>query len=323
VASMLYLDYSRKDGEWIPNDYGGRENLEAIALLRRFNTDVFKNHPDVQTIAEESTAWPMVSRPTYVGGLGFGMKWDMGWMHDTLAYMSRDPIYRSYHHNQITFRMIYAFNENFVLPLSHDEIVHGKGSLLGKMPGDDAQKFANLRLLLGYMYAQPGKKLLFMGGEFGQWHEWNHDTSLDWHLLDYVPHVGLRQWVMDLNRLYRSEPALHELDCDSSGFAWVDCNDAVSSVLSFLRHGKMSGATMLIVCNFTPVSRPNYRVGITRSGFWREILNSDAATYGGSQQGNLGGVEAVPVPYHGRPYSLNLMLPPLSVIFFKHEGESP
>lgn len=323
VASMLYLDYSRRDGEWIPNEYGGREDLEALALLRRFNTDVFKNYPDVQTIAEESTAWPMVSRPTYVGGLGFGMKWDMGWMHDTLVYMSQDPLYRSYHHNQITFRMIYAFNENFVLPLSHDEIVHGKRSLLGKMPGDDAQKFANLRLLLGYMYAQPGKKLLFMGGEFGQWHEWNHDTSLDWHLLEYAPHGGLRQWVMDLNHLYRSEPALHDLDCDSAGFAWVDCNDAASSVLSFLRQGKAPDARVLIVCNFTPVPRPNYRVGITRSGFWREILNSDAAIYGGSQQGNLGGVDAVPVPYHGRPYSLNLLLPPLSVMFFKHEGESP
>jgi 1,4-alpha-glucan branching enzyme len=321
VASMLYLDYSRRDGEWIPNEYGGRENLEALALLRRFNTDVFKHYPDVQTIAEESTAWPMVSRPTYVGGLGFGMKWDMGWMHDTLAYMSHDPIYRSYHHNRVTFRMIYAFNENFVLPLSHDEIVHGKRSLLGKMPGDDTQKFANLRLLLGYMYAQPGKKLLFMGGELGQWREWNHDTSLDWHLLAYATHAGLRQWVMDLNRLYRSEPALHELDCDSAGFAWVDCNDTASSAISFLRQGKALHARVLVVCNFTPVPRPNYRVGITRGGFWREILNSDAATYGGSQQGNLGGVEAAPVPYHGRPYSLNLMLPPLSVIFFKHEGE--
>jgi 1,4-alpha-glucan branching enzyme len=321
VASMLYLDYSRRDGEWIPNAYGGRENLEAIALLRRFNTDVFEHYPDVQTIAEESTAWPMVSRPTYVGGLGFGMKWDMGWMHDTLAYMEQDPIYRSYHHHQITFRMIYAFNENFVMPLSHDEIVHGKGSLLGKMPGDNTQKFANLRLLLGYMYAQPGKKLLFMGGEFGQWREWNHDTSLDWHLLEYATHAGLRQWVMDLNRLYRSEPALHELDCDSAGFAWVDCNDATSSVLSFLRQGKTPDATILVVCNFTPVSRHNYRVGITRRGFWREILNSDAADYGGSRQGNLGGVATVPVPYHGRLYSLNLLLPPLSVIFFKHAGE--
>ena len=235
VASMLYLDYSRKEGEWMPNEYGGRENLEAIEFLRRFNTEVYKHHPDAQTIAEESTAWPMVSRPTHVGGLGFGLKWDMGWMHDTLQYMARDPVHRKYHHNELTFRMIYAFHENFVLPLSHDEVVHGKGSLLGRMPGDDWQKFANLRLLLAYMYAQPGKKLLFMGDEFGQWREWHHDESLDWPLAQYDRHAGLQRLVEDLNRLYRAEPALHELDCDPAGFGWIDANDSQSSVLTFMR----------------------------------------------------------------------------------------
>jgi 1,4-alpha-glucan branching enzyme len=316
VASMLYLDYSRKEGEWIPNAYGGRENLEAIAFLRHFNETVFTQHPDVQTFAEESTAWPMVSRPPYVGGLGFGLKWDMGWMHDTLHYISRDPIYRKYHHNELTFRLLYAFHENFVLPLSHDEVVHGKGSLLGKMPGDDGQKFANLRLLLGYMYAQAGKKLLFMGGEFGQWWEWNHEASLDWHLLEFAPHAGLQRWVTDLNHLYRQTPALYEGDCEPEGFAWVDCTDADSSVLSFLRQGESSPDLVLVVCNFTPIPRLNYRVGAPQGGVWREVLNSDARDYEGSGYGNQGGVEAAPVPHHGRPYSLTLTLPPLAVVFF-------
>jgi 1,4-alpha-glucan branching enzyme len=322
VASMLYLDYSRKEGDWIPNTYGGRENLDAIAFLRRFNEEVYKAFPDVQAIAEESTAWPMVSRPTYVGGLGFGLKWDMGWMHDTLYYMARDPIHRQYHHNMLTFRMLYAFHENFVLPLSHDEVVHGKGALLGKMPGDDWQKFANLRLLYGYMYTQPGKKLLFMGGEFGQWREWHHDESLDWHLLEYAPHVGLQRWIEDLNRLYRSEPALYELDTHPAGFEWIDCNDAPGSVVSCLRKGRSTNDVLLIVCNFTPVARLNYRVGVPRGGFWREIRNSDAQDYGGVGYGNLGGVEAAPVPCHGRPHSLNLTLPPLATVFFKSEAHT-
>jgi 1,4-alpha-glucan branching enzyme len=320
VASMLYLDYARKPGEWIPNQYGGRENIEAINFLRRLNEEVYKNHSDVQTIAEESTSWPMVSRPNYVGGLGFGLKWDMGWMHDTLEYMSQDPIYRRYHHNRLTFRMIYAFHENFVLPLSHDEVVYGKRSLIGKMPGDDWQKFANLRALFGYMYAQPGKKLLFMGGEFGQWREWVHDGSLEWDLTGYPLHAGLQRWVQDLNRLYRSEPALHEMDCDPAGFEWIDCDDADSSTVTLIRKGKSSSTIILVVCNFTPVPRYSYRLGSPRSGFWQEILNSDAGEYGGSNMGNLGGVETVPVPLHGRPYSLTITLPPLSVSFFKNQG---
>ena len=320
VASMLYLDYARKPGEWIPNQYGGRENIEAIGFLRRLNEEVYENHPDVQAIAEESTSWPMVSRPNYVGGLGFGLKWDMGWMHDTLEYMSQDPIYRRYHHNRLTFRMIYAFHENFVLPLSHDEVVYGKRSLIGKMPGDDWQKFANLRALFGYMYAQPGKKLLFMGGEFGQWREWAHDGSLDWDLLGYPLHAGLQRWVQDLNRLYRGEPALHEMDCDPAGFEWIDCDDADSSTVTLIRKGKSSSTIILVVCNFTPVPRYSYRLGSPRSGSWQEILNSDAGEYGGSNMGNLGGLETVPVPLHGRPYSLTITLPPLSVSFFKNQG---
>jgi 1,4-alpha-glucan branching enzyme len=316
VASMLYLDYGRQGGEWIPNQYGGRENLAAVEFLRRCNTVVFQQHPDVQTIAEESTAWPMVSRPTYVGGLGFGLKWDMGWMHDTLEYMSKDPVHRKYQHNQLTFRFLYAFSENFILPLSHDEAVYGKGSLLGKMPGSDAEKFANLRLLLGFMYAQPGKKLLFMGGEFGQWREWNHDASLDWHLLAFAPHTGLQRWVTDLNHFYRQTPALYEGDCEPRGFAWIDCNDAQSSVISFLRQGKSPQDYVLVVCNFTPVPRHNYRVGAPRGGVWREALNSDARDYEGSGYGNQGGVEAAPISYHGRPHSLTLTLPPLAVVFF-------
>jgi 1,4-alpha-glucan branching enzyme len=321
VASMLYLDYSRKEGEWMPNEYGGRENLEAIDFLRRFNEEVYRNYPDVQTIAEESTAWPMVSRPTYVGGLGFGMKWDMGWMHDTLQYISQDPVFRRYHQNDLTFRMLYAFTENFVLPLSHDEVAHGKGSLLGKMPGDDWQKFANLRLLLGYMYAQPGKKLLFMGGELGQWREWQHDESLDWHLLQYQRHAELQRWVADLNRLYLSQPALYEFDCDPNGFEWIDCINADDSIISFIRKGSSTGSIVLAVGNFTPVPRYNYRVGVPRGGFWKELLNSDARDYGGSGQGNLGGVEAAKIQFHNRPYSLNLTLPPLSILFLMSEGE--
>ena len=317
VASMLYLDYARKEGEWIPNQYGGRENLGAIGFLRRFNEEVYKSYPDVQTIAEESTSWPMVSRPNYVGGLGFGLKWDMGWMHDTLEYISKDPIHRKYHHNNLTFRMLYAFHENFVLPLSHDEVVYGKRSLLGKMPGDDWQKFANLRVLLGYMFAQPGKKLLFMGGEFGQWKEWVHDESLDWHLLQYAPHRGIQRWVEDLNRLYRNEAALHELDCQPAGFEWIDCNDAEGSTVSLIRKAKSTDEVVLAVCNFTPVPRNDYRVGVVRGGFWRELLNSDATEYEGSGQGNKGGVEGVPAARHGRPYSLNLTLPPLGIVFFK------
>jgi 1,4-alpha-glucan branching enzyme len=320
VASMLYLDYARKPGEWIPNQYGGRENIEAIGFLRRLNEEVYKNHPDAQTIAEESTSWPMVSRPNYIGGLGFGLKWDMGWMHDTLEYMSQDPIYRRYHHNKLTFRMLYAFHENFVLPLSHDEVVYGKRSLLGKMPGDDWQKFANLRALFGYMYAQPGKKLLFMGGEFGQWREWVHDGSLDWDLLNDPLHAGLKKWMQDLNRLYRGEPALHEMDCDPGGFEWIDCDDADSSAVTLIRKGKSSSTIILVVCNFTPVPRYSYRLGSPRSGYWQEILNSDASEYGGSNMGNLGAVETVPVPLHGRPHSLTITLPPLSTSFFKNLG---
>jgi 1,4-alpha-glucan branching enzyme len=317
VASMLYLDYSREDGEWVPNEYGGRENLEAIAFLRRFNERVHAEFPGVLTIAEDSTAWPMVTRPTDVGGLGFDLKWDLGWMHDMLAYMAIDPIHRKENHGKLTFRGLYAFTENFILPLSHDEVVYGKGSLLAKMPGDTWQKFANLRLLLGTMYAQPGKKLLFMGDEFGQWREWNHDTSLDWHLLSEPMHRGLRRWVRDLNTLYRGEPALHELDCHPDGFAWVDCNDAEQSVLSLLRKGRSTGDVVLVVCNFTPVPRHNYRVGVPRGGHWAEILNGDATLYGGSGQGNIGGVATTPVYWHGQPQSLNITLPPLAVVAFR------
>jgi len=323
VASMLYLDYSRKEGGWIPNQFGGRENLDAISFLRQFNEGVYKFHPEVQTIAEESTSWPMVSRPNYVGGLGFGLKWDMGWMHDTLRYFSLDPIHRRYHHNSLTFRMVYAFHENFALPLSHDEVVHGKGSLLGRMPGSDADKFANLRLLFAWMYAQPGKKLLFMGGEFGQWREWNHDESLDWHLLAHAPHSTLQRLVEDLNRLYRAETALHELDCDPSGFEWVDCNDSDQSVITLLRKGSSPGDVLLLALNFTPVPRKNYRVGVPRLGYWTEILNTDAQIYGGAGWGNMGGVPAAPVAVHGRPASLMLTLPPLGAVFMKAPKTTP
>ncbi len=317
VASMLYLDYSRKEGEWLPNRYGGRENLEAIDFLRQLNTMAYAEHPDIQTVAEESTAWPMVSRPTYLGGLGFGMKWDMGWMHDTLQYMSHDPIHRKFHHNELTFRQIYATTENFVLPLSHDEVVHGKGSLLGKMAGDQWQKLANLRLLLGYMWAQTGKKLLFMGGEFGQWREWNHEDSLDWHLLEQPAHQGVQRWVEDLNRLYRSKPALYELDAEGAGFDWIDANDSAQSVLTFLRRGRSEEDVILVGCNFTPIPRPNYLVGVPRGATWREILNSDASVYGGSGWGNLGGLDSLPISVHGRPRALNLTLPPLSCVFLE------
>lgn len=323
VASMLYLDYSRKHGEWIPNQHGGNENLEAISFLRRFNEAVYSHFPDVQTIAEESTAFTMVSRPVYVGGLGFGLKWDMGWMHDTLSYFSHDPIHRKYHHNQVTFRMLYAFHENFILPLSHDEVVHGKGSLINKMPGDIWQKFANLRSLYGYMYAQAAKKLLFMGGEFGQWAEWNHDKSLDWHLLEQPMHKGLQRWVADLNQLYRSEPALYELDCDPAGFEWIDCNDVENSVFTLIRKNRTEEEVMLVTCNFTPLPRHNYRVGVPQAGFWQERLNGDAAEYGGSGVGNLGGVNADEIPYHGHPYSIEITLPPLAVTFFQCKKSNP
>jgi 1,4-alpha-glucan branching enzyme len=317
VASMLYLDYGRKPGEWIPNQYGGKDNLEAITLLRKMNEEVYRIFPDAQTIAEESTAWPMVSRPVHVGGLGFGMKWNMGWMHDTLFYFSRDPVYRKYHQYQLAFSIWYAFTENFVLALSHDEVVHGKGSLLDKMPGDDWQKFANLRLLLGYLYTHPGKKLFFMGGEIGQWREWNHDSSVDWHLLGFGPHQNTLRWVQHLNILYRAEPALFELDFDPGGFEWVDFSDSENSVVSFLRKGRKPDDTVLVVCNFTPVPRHNYHVGVPAAGFWKEMLNSDAREYGGSGQGNFGGMEASPVPMHGRYHSLSLTLPPLGIIVFK------
>jgi 1,4-alpha-glucan branching enzyme len=322
VASMLYLDYSRKAGQWLPNKFGGKENLEAVDFLRRFNIEVYKEHPDVQTIAEESTNWPLVSRPTYLGGLGFGMKWDMGWMHDTLAYMSKDPVHRRFDHNQLTFRMLYAFSENYMLPLSHDEVVHGKGSLLAKMPGDDWQKFANMRLLLAYMYAQPGKKLLFMGIEFGQWSEWNHEQSLDWHLVDEPMHDGMSRWTGDLNRVMREEKALHELDFDPAGFAWIDASDAEQSVISFIRRSS-SNELVIAAFNFTPVPRHNYQIGAPLPGRWLELLNSDAPIYGGSGQGNLGGVDAAPIPHHGHQHSLTLTLPPLGAVFFKPDpGET-
>jgi 1,4-alpha-glucan branching enzyme len=319
VASMLYLDYSRRAGEWIPNRQGGRENLDAIEFLRQLNIGVYDAHPDVQTMAEESTAWPGVSRPTEHGGLGFGYKWDMGWMHDTLAYMRRDPVHRRFHHDQLTFRGLYAFTENYVLPLSHDEVVHGKGSLLAAMPGDDWQKFANLRLLYGYQYALPGKKLLFMGDELGEWREWSHDRSVDWGLLDHAPHAGIHRLVADLNRLYREEPALHELDVEPAGFEWVQADDVAQSTVSFLRRAR-DRSPLLVVCNFTPVPRDDLLVGVPAAGLWREILNSDAAHYGGSGIGNLGGVEARPGPWSGRPYTLSVTAPPLAVVLLRHEG---
>jgi len=320
VASMLYLDYSRKEGEWVPNVHGGRENLGAIQFLRRFNEEVYGHFPGVQTVAEESTAWPMVSRPVWLGGLGFGLKWDMGWMHDVLEYMRRDPVHRSHHHGELTFRMLYAFTENFVLPLSHDEVVHGKGSLLGKMPGDDWQKLANLRALYAVMWAQPGKKLLFMGGELGQWSEWNHDGELEWPLLEHARHRGVQRLVRDLNTTYRAEPALHELDCEPAGFAWIDCNDNEQSTLSWLRRCRSGAGTIAVACNFTPVPRRGFRLGVPEPGRWQEILNSDAPLYGGSGLGNLGGVEAERLAWHGQRYSIAITLPPLAVVWFRHEG---
>jgi 1,4-alpha-glucan branching enzyme len=317
VASMLYLDYSRNPGEWLPNKYGGRENLEAIEFLRQFNVEAYKEYPGIQTYAEESTAWPMVSKPIYLGGLGFGLKWDMGWMHDTLQYFAHDPIHRKFHHNLLTFRSLYGFTENFVLPLSHDEVVHGKGSLVGKMPGDEWQRFANLRLLFGYMFAQAGKKLLFMGDEFGQVREWTHDSSLEWDVLQYPVHYGLQNWVEQLNRLYRSEPALHEFDTDPKGFEWIDCNDNAASTLSLLRRASSPGQVVVVACNFTPIPRIDYRLGVPTGGYWRELLNSDGKEYGGSGMGNAGGVMAEEHPVHGRPYSLKLTLPPLAALFLK------
>jgi 1,4-alpha-glucan branching enzyme len=320
VASMLYLDYSRAEGQWVANRHGGRENLEAIEFLRLFNEVVYREHPDVMTIAEESTAWPGVSRPLYVGGLGFGLKWNMGWMNDTLAYFSLDGSHRQHHHEKLTFGLTYAFQENFVLPLSHDEVVHGKGSLLGRMPGDRWQKFANLRALFGYMFTQNGKKLLFMGGEFGQWDEWNHARSLDWHLLAQAPHRGLQRWVRDLNTLLRGEPALHELDCDAAGFQWLDAGDRERSILSYVRFARDRRRAVVCVCNLTPVPRHNYRLGVPHGGHWDEILNSDAPLYGGSGQGNLGGAQATPVPAHRCEHSLNITLPPLAVVLFRPAG---
>jgi 1,4-alpha-glucan branching enzyme len=313
VASMLYLDYGRRAGEWIPNRFGGHENLEAVEFLKQLNLAAYRDHPDTQTIAEESTAWPMVSRPTYLGGLGFGLKWNLGWMHDTLNYLQQDPVYRKYHHSRLTFSIWYAFTENFVLPLSHDEVVHGKGSLIGRMPGDEWQQFAGLRLLYGYMWTHPGKKLLFMGGEFAQRREWHHDESLEWHLLQHPLHAGVQRWVRDLNRLYRATPALHELEFSEPGFAWVDCADAGISAISYLRKGS-SGPPLLVACNFTPVPRANYRLGVPAAGRWRECLNSDASDYGGSGQGNLGGVVAEGIAAHGHAHSLRVRLPPLAAI---------
>ncbi|MGQ9569753.1 MAG: 1,4-alpha-glucan branching protein GlgB [Thermodesulfovibrionales bacterium] len=317
VASMLYLDYSRREGEWIPNIYGGNENLEAIDFLNKFNEITHHYHPGILTIAEESTAWPSVSRPTYLGGLGFSMKWNMGWMHDMLEYISKDPIYRKYHHNNLTFSLLYAFTENFILPLSHDEVVHGKNSILNKMPGDMWQKFANVRLLYGYMYSHPGKKLLFMGGEFGQWDEWNHEKSLDWHLLNFKPHRRLQKYVMDLNHIYQSERALHEIDFSYEGFEWIDFHDAEKSIVSFIRKAKEPNDFLVIVSNFTPVPRMEYRIGVPENCFFREILNSDSYLYWGSNMGNAGGVNSDQVPWQGRPYSIKITLPPLSILIFK------
>ncbi len=347
VASMLYLDYSRDEGEWVANEHGGKENLDAISFLRQLNATVFREYPGVQTVAEESTSWPMVSRPVYLGGLGFGMKWDMGWMHDTLEYMSLDPIHRKFHHDKTTFRMIYAGSENFILPLSHDEVVHGKGSLLSKMPGDVWAKFANLRALYGWMYAQPGKKLLFMGSEIGPWSEWNHDHALPWHQLQHDSNLGLQHWVRDLNRMHTSRPAMHERDCGEIGFEWIDCHDYEQSVLVFMRWGKIPAApqpaegdgadgsdpnqakdteaprppVMLVACNFTPIERSGYRIGVPYGGRWKELLNSDAEAYGGSGKGNLGGVDATEPASHGHPYSMELTLPPMSVLFFEPDPD--
>jgi 1,4-alpha-glucan branching enzyme len=314
VASMLYLDYARKPGEWIPNRFGGNENLPAVEFIKQMNLAVYRDHPDSQTIAEESTAWPMVSRPTYLGGLGFGLKWNMGWMHDTLKYLQTDPVFRKYSQNQLTFSIWYAFSENFVLPLSHDEVVHGKGSLIGKMPGDEWRQFASLRLLFGYMWTHPGKKLLFMGGEIGQRREWQHEESLEWHVLQYPLHEGLRRWVRDLNHVYRQTPALYQRDFTADGFQWIDCNNSDESVIVYLRRGHDPADVALVACNFTPVPRDNYRIGVPRGGWWRERLNSDATHYGGGGIGNFGGLEASPLPSHGMTHSVALRLPPLAAL---------
>jgi 1,4-alpha-glucan branching enzyme len=322
VASMLYLDYSRQPGEWVPNEYGGRENLEAMSFLRHLNESLYADQPDVQTMAEESTAWPAVSRPTSIGGLGFGLKWDMGWMHDTLLHLSRDPVHRRFHHGELTFRAVYAFSENFLLPLSHDEVVHGKGSLLGRMPGDDWQRFANLRLLFALQYAQPGKKLLFMGGEWGMWREWSHERSLDWHLADSPPHAGVRRLVADLNRLHAEVPALHELDVWPAGFEWVDPGAAEADVLSFLRLDRTGADAVLCAFNVTPVPRVNVRLGVPHAGRWDEVVNSDSEHYGGSGQGNLGGMDTSPVAAHGRFQSVNVTVPPLGAVYLRHRPDA-
>ncbi|MEW6108766.1 MAG: 1,4-alpha-glucan branching protein GlgB [Nitrospirota bacterium] len=317
VASMLYLDYSRREGEWIPNVFGGRENLEAIDFIKKFNEVTHEYFPGILTIAEESTAWPGVSRPVYLGGLGFDMKWNMGWMNDTLEYISNDPVHRRYHQNNLTFGLLYAFTENFILVLSHDEVVHGKRSMLSKMPGDMWQKFANLRLFYGYMFGHPGKKLLFMGGEFGQWDEWKSDHSLDWHLVQFRPHNRMQKYVQDLNRIYSSEPALYEVDFDHHGFEWIDFHDADNSIVSFIRHSRKHRDHIVIVCNFTPVPRFRYRIGVPEKCYYREILNSDSRDYWGSNLGNSGGVNSDDMPWHGQPCSMEVILPPLSVIYFK------
>jgi 1,4-alpha-glucan branching enzyme len=316
VASMLYLDYARRAGEWIPNQYGSNENLDAIHFIRTFNESVYREHPDTQTIAEESTAWAGVSKPTYTGGLGFGLKWDMGWMHDTLAYFHEDPIGRRYHHHKLTFRSMYFWSENYVLPLSHDEVVHGKGSMIGKMPGDEWQRFATLRLLYAYMWAQPGKKLLFQGGEIGQYAEWAHDRSVDWHLLGASPfHVQLMSLVGELNGLYKARGALHVHDVGLAGFEWIDANDDDNSVYTFLRKGRDERDVVLVVCNCTPVPRYDYRVGVPVPGVWRELLNTDATAFGGGGMGNMGAVSTEDHPFHARPVSLRLTLPPLAALY--------
>ena len=317
VASMLYLDYARKDGEWVPNQFGGNENLEAVEFIKELNAVAHQEHPGILMIAEESTAWPGVSRPTYVGGLGFSFKWNMGWMHDTLEYFQMDPVYRKFHQHKVTFGLMYAFTENFVLVLSHDEVVHGKKSLLDKMPGDDWQRFANLRALYGHMWGHPGKKMLFMGGEIGQWWEWNHDDSLQWHLLEYAPHRGLQQYIADLNRLYQSEPALYQVDFDWKGFQWIDLHDSDHSTLTYIRFAEDQTDCIVCACNFTPVPRTEYRMGVSRGGLYKELLNSDSEIYGGSNMGNGGSVQADPIPWHDQPFSLLVTLPPLSVVFFK------
>ena len=319
VASMLYLDYSRKEGEWIPNKHGGRENLEAIAFLQRMNHEAYGNHPGIVTIAEESTAFPGVSQPTHMGGLGFGFKWNMGFMHDTLEYLKREPIHRKHHHNEMTFGLLYAFTENFVLPLSHDEVVHGKGSLLAKMAGDDWQKFATLRAYYGFMWGYPGKKLLFMGQELAPWGEWNHAQSLDWHLTEHAPHKGMQNLVRDLNMAYRKHPALHARDCESEGFEWLVADDAANSIFAWARHSG-DGQCVVVVTNFTPVPRDNYTVPLPRAGYWREMLNSDSEIYGGSGQGNLGGVTAGATSSQGKPASAQITVPPLATLYFLHEG---